>query len=69
MASSSSTTASPSPHLNSDLPPWKIELLQRKKKFNTVSAANSPNGNIQRTITQSDIDNDRNFGKFLLLKK
>lgn len=67
MASSSSTTVTP--HLNSDLPPWKIELIQRKRKFNTVSVATSPNGSIQRTITQFDNNNDGNFGKCSIMKK
>lgn len=68
MASSSSTTVTPSSHLHLDLPPWKIELIQRKKKFNTSSAAISPNGSIQRTVMQFDNSNDGNFGKCLIIK-
>lgn len=68
MASTSNTTVTPSPHLHSDLPPWKIELIQRKKKLNTASAAISPNGSIQRTIMQFDNSNDGNVGKCLMMK-
>lgn len=53
MASTSSTMAN-----HSEIPPWKIELIQRKKKFGAIS----PNGSIQRTIMQFD-SNDANSGK------
>lgn len=51
-----STSSPPTNH--SEIPPWKIELIQRKKKFGAIS----PNGSIQRTIMQFD-SNDTNSGK------
>lgn len=51
-----STTSSVSNH--SDLPPWKIELIQRKKKFGALSPT-------QRNIMQCDINStaDAQSGK------
>lgn len=69
MASTSNTTVTSSPHLHSDLPPWKIELIQRKKKLNTTSTVISSNASIQRTIMQFDNSNDGNFGKCLIIIK
>lgn len=55
MASTSSVAVN-----HSEIPPWKIELIQRKKKF---GSAVSPTGSIQRTIMQFD-NVDANSGKY-----
>lgn len=47
---------------HSELPPWKIELIQRKKKFGALSPT-------QRNIMQCDISNtaDAHSGKCFFL--
>lgn len=52
---------------HSDIPPWKIELIQRKKRHQGTMSPNTSNGNnginnIHRSITQ--LENDSNTGKF-----
>lgn len=56
MASTPPTPLSTAVTSHSEIPPWKIELIQRKKKLSALSPT-------QRTIMQYDINNDSNSGK------
>lgn len=65
MASTTPTT--PTNYHHSEIPPWKIELIQRKKRlFGTTSPNNSNHNainNSHRSITQ--FEHDVNAGKFI----
>lgn len=53
MATSTSTAAAS----HSEIPPWKIELIQRKKKFGIMSPT-------QRNIMQCDLNGDAHSGMY-----
>lgn len=56
---------------HSEIPPWKIELIQRKKRHQGTMSPNTSNGNngmnnSHRSITQSESDVNIDTGKFTI---